>query len=193
MNLTDFFKLYKDLIIFTPAKWIWSKIHSFDFLAWLFTDIGCHIISIFLIIFIYSILFYIIWCFVAGILDIFTYNKRRTYEILKHEKDIKDSISAYDKWVLQMREQDTTNPPRLDPNENKELFEGFVAATAENAGISKRKARKYLKKQFNDTNDYKADKNGVIQINSAEDMFKLSLTEQGLSDKEIKKIMKDVK
>lgn len=147
MSLKDIFKLYGDSFICYPAKWVWLKIHSIDFID---NYIG-HLLSVTIIMFFYALVIYLTWCLLAGVFDILTYNKRRTVE-LQGEQENKANIREVALTWKQLEADLESGDAVLDPlyvkmfGKSNDPYEMLIEATAEQAGISPKELKKLMKK-----------------------------------------------
>ena len=146
MSLKDIFKLYGDSFICHPAKWVWLKIHSVDFID---NYIG-HLLSITIIMFFYALIIYLVWCLLAGVFDVLTYNKRRTVELQGEQKNKANIREAAVTWE-QLRSDLESGIAVPDPmyeemfGANRDPYEMLLEATAEQHGISVEKLKKMMK------------------------------------------------
>ena len=154
MDFEDIIKLYKNLIIWSPGKWIWNTIHSANILD---NYVG-HVLSITFILISYGFIIYFVWCLIAGIFDILTYNKRRTMELNAKEKQTNNNKIIEASWDRLQADIDAgiavPDPLAVEmfgscytaPQKNNNAYDMLLEATAAQHNIPLGTLKKALKK-----------------------------------------------
>lgn len=147
MSIRDILKLFSNSFLCQPAKWFWTKIHSVDFID---NYIG-HLLSVTAIMFFYALVIYLAWCLLAGVLDVLTYNKRRTVELQAKQKNETEARVISASWK-QLKSDIESGEAIPDPlyeemfGNNKDPYDMLLAATAEQTGMSVKELKKAMKK-----------------------------------------------